>query len=153
LCPSAVGGDDTFSVQQYTSGTSQAPSGPAPYSPAILLAHSHYVTNAGVNQPWGRSTPYSYNFDLPEPMPGLPADIINGPFYRNSRTRVASVTDGLSNTVFLGEHSSSISDSTWVGVVPFACTPPKPGVPSDPNSGGCLVGAHSGPDIHDHPQV
>ena len=25
--------------------------------------------------------------------------------------------------------------------------------PSDCNGGGCLVGVHSGPDAHDHPQV
>jgi uncharacterized protein DUF1559 len=118
------------------------------------MLDSHYVTNAGVNQPWGRSPAYSQNFDLSEPMPGgLPPDIITGPFYRNSRTRVAGVTDGLSNTVFLGERTSSLTDATWVGVVPFACTPPRPGWPSDPNSGGILVGAHSGPDVHDHPQV
>ena len=47
-----------------------------------------------------------------------------------------------------------LTDKTWVGVVPFACSAwPKPGWPSDPNSGGDLVGCHSGPDIHDHPQV
>jgi hypothetical protein len=38
-------------------------------------------------------------------MPGAPPDVINGPFYRNSATRVADVTDGLSNTVFVGERS------------------------------------------------
>jgi prepilin-type processing-associated H-X9-DG protein len=83
-------------------------------------------------------------------------DIINGPFYRNSKTRVADVTDGLSNTVFLGEHSSILSNKTWVGVVPGAATCPRLDLrpwPSDCNSGGCLVGVHSGPDVHDHPQV
>jgi prepilin-type processing-associated H-X9-DG protein len=40
-----------------------------------------------------------------------------------------------------------------VGVVPYACTPPRPRWPSDPNSGGNLVGAHSGPDVRDHPNV
>src|SRR5262249_21735243 len=111
------------------------------------------VTNAGVNQPWGRSVKYSYDFDVPEPVPGSPADVINGPFYRNSKTRAAGVTDGLSNTVFIGERTSRLADATWVGVVPFASGPPKPGWSSDPNSGGDLVGCHSGPDVHDHPQV
>ena len=154
LCPSSAGGSDGFSLHQYTNGDAQNPDNGKPYEPDIVFAHSHYVTNAGVNQPWGRSPQYSSNFDVPEPMPaGLPPDIINGPFYRNSRTRAADVSDGLSNTVFLGERTSRLTDATWVGVVPFACTPPKPGWPSDANSGGDLVGAHSGPDVHDHPQV
>ena len=66
---------------------------------------------------------------------------------------MADVTDGLSNTVFIGERTSKLADATWVGVVPFASVWPKPGWPSDPNSGGDLVGCHSGPDVHDHPQV
>ena len=79
--------------------------------------------------------------------------IQEGPFYRNSKIRAADVSDGLSNTVFLGEHSSSLSNKTWYGTVPFAATCPKPGWASECNSAGCLVGAHSGPDTHDHPQI
>ncbi len=154
LCPSATGGSDGFALERYTAGTAEDPKNPVPFAPRIEFSHAHYVTNAGVNQPWGRSTAYSYDFDVAEPLSGgRPAVDINGPFYRNSRTKVADVTDGLSNTVFLGEHTSSLSNKTWVGVVPFACTPPKAPWRSDPNSGGCLVGAHSGPDVHDHPQV
>ena len=97
--------------------------------------------------------PYSYDMDVAEPIAGLPPDTITGPFYKNSHTRAADVTDGLSNTVFIGERSSSISDNTWFGVVPFLSVWTKPGLPSDPNSGGDVVGCHSGPDIHDHPQV
>jgi prepilin-type processing-associated H-X9-DG protein len=59
----------------------------------------------------------------------------------------------LSQTVFIGETSPILTNKTWVGVVPWSCTPPKPPFPGDTNSGGCLVGAHSGPDAHDHPQV
>src|SRR5437763_6921857 len=32
--------------------------------------------------------------------------------------RALDITDGLSNTVFVGEHSSVLSNKTWVGVVP-----------------------------------
>jgi prepilin-type N-terminal cleavage/methylation domain-containing protein/prepilin-type processing-associated H-X9-DG protein len=151
LCPSATGGNDGFAVEQATADEKRG----APFSPQITFAHSHYVTNAGINQPWGRSPEYSFNFDLPEPTPPLECRI-DGPFYRDSRTRPADVTDGLSNTVFVGEHSSVLSNKTWVGVVPGAVTCPRLDLrpwPSDCNGGGCLVGVHSGPDTHDHPQV
>src|SRR4051812_30914841 len=153
LCPSATGGSDGFALHKYTNGDATAPDDGGVFSPEIRFAHSHYVTNAGVNQPWGRPPAYSPNFDVAEPVPGAPAHIIDGPFYRNSRTTAARVTDGLSNTIFVGERTSKLSDNTWVGVVPFSCVTPKPGWPSDPNSGGDMVGAHSGPDVHDHPQV
>jgi prepilin-type processing-associated H-X9-DG protein len=153
LCPSSAGPGDGFAVHRYTNRDATAPNDGGSFSPEIVFAHSHYVTNAGVNQPWGRSTAFSYDFDAPEPVPGAPVDLINGPFYRNSRTTAAGVTDGLSQTVFVGERTSRLADATWVGVVPFASVPPKPGWPSDPNSGGDLVGCHSGPDVHDHPQV
>jgi prepilin-type N-terminal cleavage/methylation domain-containing protein/prepilin-type processing-associated H-X9-DG protein len=41
----------------------------------------------------------------------------NGLFYRNSRNTIASVTDGLSNTIFVGERSGDHSPSTWTGAV------------------------------------
>jgi prepilin-type processing-associated H-X9-DG protein len=158
LCPSATGGSDGFPLQRYTAGTSDDPQNPVPYSPTIFFAHCHYVTNAGQGGPWNRSPAYAYDYTVPEPVvvgSQTVLDVINGPFYRNSSTRVAQITDGLAQTVFVGESSSVLTDKTWVGVVPWSCTPPhEPPVGiGGPNSGGCLVGAHSGPDPHDHPNV
>ncbi len=155
LCPSAVGGSEGFSLHRYTNGDSISPNDGGPYPSDIFFAHSHYVTNAGVHQPWGRTPPYSADFEVAEPIPINDNRLasIDGPLYRNSRTRTADVTDGLSQTIFLGEHTSSLSNKTWVGVVPYASTPSNGGWTSPPNSGGCLVGVHSGPDTHDHPQV
>lgn len=155
LCPSATGGSDGFLVERDSGDGVHG----AAISPNIRMAHSHYVTNAGVNQPWGRSTPYCVDYTIPEPVSGPSGqlvDIINGPFYRDSQTRATDVRDGLANTVFLGEHSSVLSNKTWVGVVPGAATCPRRDLrpwPSDCNASGCLVGVHSGPDVHDHPQV
>ena len=158
ICPSVSTSTDAFALPRYTSGTSDNPSNPVPFSPAIYFAQSDYVMNAGQNGAWNRSPAYSYDFTIPEPVNvngTIVHDIINGPFFRNSRTRVANVTDGLSNTVFMGENSSILTNKTWVGVVPWSCTPPQ--VPpvgiGDTNSGGCLVGVHSGPDVHDHPNI
>ena len=47
----------------------------------------------------------------------------NGLFYRNSRYRVADVTDGLSGTIIVGERSSDHSPSTWTGAVAGAMCP------------------------------
>ena len=48
----------------------------------------------------------------------------DGPFYRNSQVRIASVTDGLSYSIFVGERSSNHSPSTWTGAVTGARVPP-----------------------------
>ncbi|MCE9528168.1 MAG: DUF1559 domain-containing protein [Planctomycetales bacterium] len=92
-------------------------------------------------------------FLCPSATGGSDAAFIDGPFYRNAGLSLADVSDGLSQTVFVGEHSSVLSNKTWLGVVPWSATCPKPPFVSECNSGGCFVGAHSGPDTHDHPQV
>jgi prepilin-type N-terminal cleavage/methylation domain-containing protein/prepilin-type processing-associated H-X9-DG protein len=157
LCPSASGGSDGFEVQSTGADVRHGVPMTRSDGTRIVFAHSHYVTNAGTHQPWGRATAYCFDYDVPEPIAatGLLARI-DGPFYRNSKTTVAKVSDGLSNTVFMGEHSSVLSNKTWVGVVPGAVTPPRLDLrswPSENNGAGCLVGVHSGPDMHDHPQV
>jgi len=154
LCPSATGGSDGFAVE-YDSGDFLHG---VPFSPPIFFAHSHYVTNAGVHQPWGRTPQFSLDFDVPEPIAenGGKLARLDGPFFRNSNMPATRITNGLSNTIFIGEHSSALSNKTWVGVVPHAVTCPRLDLfpwPSECNTGGCLVGAHSGPDTHDHPQV
>jgi prepilin-type N-terminal cleavage/methylation domain-containing protein len=154
LCPSATGGSDGFVVDRYD-GSAWAPNlSSTPYNPTVFIAHSHYVTNAGIHQPWGRETAYT-DFSQPEIVPqnGNQPATIDGPFFRNGRIRTADVNDGLSNTVFVGEHSSILSNKTWVGVVPWSATWPKAPFPSSCNSGGALVAAHSGPEPHDRPQV
>jgi prepilin-type N-terminal cleavage/methylation domain-containing protein/prepilin-type processing-associated H-X9-DG protein len=156
LCPSATGGGDGFDVQQQGADNRHGIPMTRSDGSTIYFAHSHYVTNAGVNQPWGRSAAYCYNFDVPEPIPGAPDDVMNGPFYPNSHTRIRDVTDGLSNTVYVGERSSILSNNTWVGVVPGSVVVPRLDLrpwPSENNGGTDLVGCHSGPDVHDHPQV
>ncbi len=155
LCPSAVGGSDGFELRRYTSGNNEEPGNSQPYSAGIFLSHSHYVTMAGTQGPWARPATYSVDFAVPEPIPGAGAATIDGAFYRNSRIRFADITDGTSNTVFVGEHTSRLSDKTWVGVVPYSVTCEKErGVLTDRcDSGGALVQGHSGPDLHDHPQV
>jgi prepilin-type N-terminal cleavage/methylation domain-containing protein len=95
---------------------------------------SHFVANVGHDEPWGYTR-------------GDHRKIANGPFYRNSRVQFSQITDGLTKTVFIGEHAI-ISDKTWVGVVPGAAV-----CPTDPgrfpftecDEAATLVLAHSGP--------
>ncbi|QDU26472.1 hypothetical protein ETAA8_15500 [Anatilimnocola aggregata] len=122
-CPSATGNPDAFNVKS-SSGTTLAKFG-----------RSDFVASVGMEEPWG--------FTLEDWT-----SVADGPLYRNSPTRAADVTDGLSNTVFLGEHSSLLSSKTWVGVVPGAAVcanrPDKFPI-TECDLATTLVNVHSGP--------
>jgi prepilin-type N-terminal cleavage/methylation domain-containing protein len=157
LCPSATGGSDGFLVEEATDHRHGKPIVRS-NGQAVRFGHSHYATNAGIHQPWGRSRQYCYDYEVPEPIAenGNRLARIDGPFFANARMPFKRITDGLSKTIFIGEHSSICSNKTWVGVVPHAVTPPRLDLRnwlSENNSGGCLVGVHSGPDTRDHPEV
>ena len=123
LCPSATGASSPLEVKN-ASGTVLA-----------TFGRATYVANAGQEEPWG----------LPlEDYSG----IADGPLYRNSRTRASDVTDGLSKTVFLGEHVAILGGKTWVGVVPGAevCPADTNRFPNSTcDAAATLVNVHSGP--------
>jgi prepilin-type N-terminal cleavage/methylation domain-containing protein len=127
LCPGAPNLDPTMEVKA-SGGASLA-----------LFGRSHYVANNGQDETW------AYDMVDYSNLPGV------GPFYRNSKVRFAEVIDGLSNSVFLGEHTT-ISDKTWVGVIPDASV-----CPTDPfrfpftqcDDAATLVLCHSGPAAHE----
>ncbi|MDO5554563.1 MAG: DUF1559 domain-containing protein [Planctomycetia bacterium] len=70
----------------------------------------------------------------------------DGAFFRNSKTSTASVLDGLSNTIFAGECSSTLGNKVWAGVWPDAyvwCK--RPGRVIDNEAAATLVLFHTGP--------
>jgi prepilin-type N-terminal cleavage/methylation domain-containing protein/prepilin-type processing-associated H-X9-DG protein len=99
----------------------------------IVVAHGSYVGCNGWEE--------CFNGASGNPQAGAGADSLAGNygsagvglFWRNSRNRVASVTDGLSNTIVVGERSGDHAPATWTGAVPggrcpawMAVQPPSP---------------------------
>jgi prepilin-type N-terminal cleavage/methylation domain-containing protein/prepilin-type processing-associated H-X9-DG protein len=98
-CPSDAGPNGSVSdpntyATGYDLGVASGTLGPLPE----VMRYSSYAGCAGawMNTQFGTITP---------PMQ-------NGIFYAYSRTKIASITDGLSNTIMFGEHTRSIENST-----------------------------------------
>jgi prepilin-type N-terminal cleavage/methylation domain-containing protein/prepilin-type processing-associated H-X9-DG protein len=151
LCPSASGDDQPFTVVDESS---------APYSPAgatpLVLGRSHYVASHGQESAWGPEagpdrvgevfTNIYTSSTRQVTINGDISRVSDGPFYRNSKTRLSQITDGTTQTIFLGEHSSRLSDKTWVGVVPGATVHPRFSSPENgPDGAATMVLVHMGP--------
>jgi prepilin-type N-terminal cleavage/methylation domain-containing protein/prepilin-type processing-associated H-X9-DG protein len=78
------------------------------------LARSNYVACYG-NTPFLNESPAVLTNHLV--IDGISG---RGMFYRISRTRIADVRDGLSNTIAVGEKNAKNTVATWVGAVPGA---------------------------------
>lgn len=121
-CPSDGGPRDPFVVRLRDG---------SPHPSACVLGRSSYVGNAGHHEPW--NAPHdSWEHRA------------NGPLYRNSWLRLARVSDGMSQTVFLGEHSQRISQKSWAGTVVGSWCQPATTV-SEPDAAATLLLVHSGP--------
>ena len=70
----------------------------------------------------------------------------NGLLFRNSRVAFRDVTDGLSQTLLVGERSRNLADATWVGAVAsgHVCTNPRWPV-RDCATSNVMVMANTGP--------
>jgi len=109
-----------------------------------VFARANYVGVAGRYSPWQQY--YDPGMDLTQ--------ICDGVLYRNSRTRLADIRDGTSQTLMVSEKTPYHSDSTWVGVVPGGVTNPTPMfafVGPDPSAS--QVNVHTGPTPLEHPPV
>ncbi len=72
----------------------------------ITVAHSSYIAMNGAPN-------------------GVTSDAYdnNGAFIRNTSFGIKDITDGLSNTLFIGERCTAMSNTTWVGAVQGAVVP------------------------------
>ena len=151
LCPSVSGDTDPFVVVN-ESNSSYSPDG----NTDLILGRSHYVASHGQESAWGPEAGSAMTgeifTDIYAPatttvtIAGKVSRVADGPFYRNSQTQISQVTDGTSNTIFLGEHSSKLSDKTWVGVIPGAFVHPRFSSPENgPDGAATMVLVHAGP--------
>jgi prepilin-type N-terminal cleavage/methylation domain-containing protein/prepilin-type processing-associated H-X9-DG protein len=105
VCPSDLEGRV---VNVTTCGSPPAPANtPAPVGDGASNSYVACLGGGDANNP-------DPNFGCYEYQP------FNGCFHRNSKVRVADITDGTSNTVGMGERSSFFVESIWAGVVPGA---------------------------------
>ena len=126
LCASSTGPRTPFVV---------AGADGSPLASRVKLGRSDYVANAGQADPWN-SKPVKDEWN----------GLANGPLYRNSTTRPGDVLDGLSQTVFVGEHSQALSQKAWAGVVAGGSSQVDPAMSTaSAGPGATLVLSHSGP--------
>ena len=149
LCPSSSGPQGPMTVLD-ESGNPLTIDGPA-----IQLGRSHYVASHGQESCWGEcgASQSGIVFDniytsttRKVQIDGDASKVADGPFFRNSNVKFRNITDGLSKTIFFGEHSARLSDKTWVGVVPGAFTHPRfSSSENGPDAAATLTLVHAGP--------
>jgi len=149
LCPSSSGPAGPVTVLDESGNSMNINGGP------LLLGRSHYVASHGQESCWGEcgASRTGIVFDniydsttREVVIDGDAANVADGPFFRNSSVRFQQVSDGLSKTIFLGEHSGRLSDKTWVGVIPGAFTHPRFESPENgPDAAATLTLVHAGP--------
>ncbi|MCA9258703.1 MAG: DUF1559 domain-containing protein [Planctomycetales bacterium] len=149
LCPSSASDAGTFLVRNAAGDELNVQGVP------VALARSHYVASHGQESCWGECGAAATAVVFTDIYRGATRRILvegdasrvaDGPFFRNSRTRFKQISDGLSQTLFIGEHTPRLSDKAWGGVVPGAVVHPRLQTPENgPDAAATLVLVHGGP--------
>jgi prepilin-type N-terminal cleavage/methylation domain-containing protein/prepilin-type processing-associated H-X9-DG protein len=127
LCPSD-GGAETFTVSAIGGGGDLVNGPFVPLldinSNPVVVAHANYVGMFG--NPEVTPDPGFLTRDIdPMTLEDLRGPKRRGIFYRNSATQFRDITDGLSNTVMIGERSHNLGYATWTGSVTGGVVPPQ----------------------------
>lgn len=149
LCPSSSGPEGVITLLDEAGQPLQRGDG------IVKLGRSHYVASHGQESCWGECGASKsgivfdniYTSETREvQINGDASKVADGPFFRNSKVKFRQITDGLSKTIFFGEHSGRLSDKTWVGVVPGAFSHPRFSSPENgPDAAATLTLVHAGP--------
>ena len=149
LCPSSSGSTEAFVLRDESGGALMR------YGRQIQVGRSNYVASHGQESCWGEcgaaryATVFTDIYSSATTTKRIDGDVslvADGPFYRNSRVGFNQITDGTSSTIFVSEHSSRLSDKTWVGVIPGAFTHPFLRSPENgPDAAATLTLMHMGP--------
>lgn len=125
VCPSSTGPKGPFVV---------AARDGSPHPSGCRLGRTDFVANAGQEAVW----------DVQPPIADW-GSRATGPLYRNSKVRPGDVLDGLSQTVFVGEHSQALSQKAWAGIVVGGSSQVDPALSAAPaGPAATLVLSHSG---------
>ena len=149
LCPSVTGGSESFVVRD-EAGLPLVIEGRQ-----VRVGRSHYVASHGQESCWGEcgsaatGEVFANIYTGATKIVSIQGDasrVADGPFFRNSKTKFSDIMDGTAQTIFLGEHSSALSEKTWVGVIPGAFTHPLFDSPENgPDAAATLTLVHAGP--------
>ncbi len=133
---------------------------PVQNSPAIRTVVAAYLCPADVYPPGAFPVPDAFGNALAQAAPSSYAACVGGDesdttgpdglgvLYRNSRTRLADITDGTSSTILVGERAWSNANGIWAGAIAGAVCKrgqlnPCPGSGAGSYPASVLVQAHS----------
>jgi prepilin-type N-terminal cleavage/methylation domain-containing protein/prepilin-type processing-associated H-X9-DG protein len=102
--------------------------------PSDLVPQSAFDVPDGFGSPLGKAAPCSYAACCGGDESDTFAATGLGVFYRNSKTRIAEITDGTSHTLLIGEKAWTNAKGIWAGAIANAVCLRGPGNPC-PGSG------------------
>ena len=116
--------------------------------PSDQAPNTAFAVNDPFGQPVARLAPSSYAACVGGDESDVTAATGMGAFYRNSRTRFTDITDGLSETILIGEKAWSNAEGAWAGAPANATLArgprnPNPGSSSASLPAPALVLSHS----------